>query len=303
MADNQDRTIALLGVAATKRHVDLTCPPENTMSAFIEGRIDAKTRAMMLSHINSCEDCYLTWESSSIFLIQQSSKAVSQRQDSEKIGLFQRLGDWFNSGVSWQTAVSGMALASLAIALVVNMPQSLFKSVDSDPTAIVAAITIDNNTLSQSINQLPVPWIDQTFGFNSQDYSEPVKAIGAGLWQVRNALLDLNEPLPNRLSSKGVVDWRESQYGEYFAFGQWALDAWVLASVKDVEPGQWRQLSDSLQALKTSFKQRQEAEATAVLQTIDKMTPALKQLSMTVDFLARRELSREIKMGLQKLFL
>jgi hypothetical protein len=44
MADNQDKNIALLGIAATKKTLDQECPPENIMSAFIEGRLDSEMR-------------------------------------------------------------------------------------------------------------------------------------------------------------------------------------------------------------------------------------------------------------------
>jgi hypothetical protein len=67
MPDYQDRTLALLGIAATTEVLYQPCPSENIMSAFVEDRIDPTTRAMMLSHLNRCEICYLTWEQLNIY--------------------------------------------------------------------------------------------------------------------------------------------------------------------------------------------------------------------------------------------
>ncbi len=305
MAENQDRTLALLGIAATKKPVDLTCPPENVMSAFIEDRVESKTRAMMLSHINGCEDCYMTWETLSVFLAQnQTIMETSPQKSVNKDSLIQRFGEWFNSGFSWQTAVPGLALASLAIAVVVNVPHSLYKTTNTDPS-VIAATTLDADSLSNSIAQLPVPWQDQAFGFSKTTHSNQAKAVGVGIWTARNTLMNSNDPLPDQLVSQPVVDWQTSESRDYFAFGQWALDAWVLANAKTVKPEQWTLLNQSLNNLENGFNQRQhsEPEAAIALQTIDKMKDKLEKLSRKADFSAQTALSREIEIGLQKLFL
>ncbi|HFD12130.1 MAG TPA: hypothetical protein ENJ32_06650 [Crenotrichaceae bacterium] len=306
MADSQDTTLALLGIAATKKPVDLECPPENVMSAFIENRIDSKTRLMMLSHVNSCEDCYQTWETLSVFMAQhqQNKKASQQQNIIAKAGFLQRLGEWFNSGFSWQTALPGIALASLAIALVVNIPHSLYKSTITNPS-VVAATTLDADTLAQSIQQLPVPWEHQALGFSKTSYSVPAKAVGAGIWSARNALMSSTDSLPDPLVITPEVDLQNSPYSKYFEFGQWTLDAWILTNVDHVKPAQWALLSQSLNIIKTGLKQHQksEPEATIALQIIDKMKPSLDRLSQKQDPSAQKSLSREIRLGLQKLFL
>ena len=300
MADNQDRTLALLGIAATKKPLNLTCPPENIMSAFIEDRVESNTRAMMLSHINECEDCYLTWESLSVFLVQNKVQTV-EHNNADQVGFFQRLMDWFNSDFSWRIAVPGLALASLAIALVVNMPFTLYKNATTNP-AMVAATTIDADKLANSINQLPVPWKDQTLGFNKSAYTKQAKAIGVGIWNARSALMNSDDPLPSQLETD---DGQDSEYHDYYAFGQWTLDAWVLANAEHVKPEQWKLMNKSLLTLETDLKQRQpsEPEAVIALQTIGKMKSSLDRLSRKADFSAQSTLIREIEIGLQKLFL
>lgn len=303
MTDNQNRALALLGVAATKKPLNLTCPPENVMSAFIEDRVESKTRTMMLSHINGCEDCYLTWETLSVFLAQNTVQAV-KHNNTDQAGLFQRLVNWFNSDFSWHIAVPGLALASLAIALVVNMPFTLYKNAITNP-AMVAATTLDADKLADSINQLPVPWKDQTFGFNQSAYTKQAKAVGVGIWNARGALMNSDAPLPSQLGTEYPIDWQDSDCRDYYAFGQWTLDAWVLANAEHVKPVQWQLMNKSLQTLETDLKQRQQSEPEAViaLQTIGKMKTSLDRLSRKADFSAQSTLIREIEIGLQKLFL
>ncbi len=301
MADNQDKNIALLGIAATKNTLDQECPPENIMSAFIEGRLDSEMRTKMLSHVNQCEDCYFTWEQTSIFLAQNNTPVVEQHT-AKKAGVLKRLKSWFDSGFSWQIAVPGIALASLAIALVVNLPDS-YKSGYSDQS--IAATTLDADTLAHVINQLPVPWKDQTFGFNKSAFTAPAKALGVGIWNARKSLMNSDDPLPVQLVSEPAINWRDSEYHDYYAFGIWILDAWILGNAEYVKPQQWALLRESLQTLETGLQQRQqsEAQATIALQTIDKMKTSLDHLSKKTDLTAQKALLREIELGLQKLSL
>lgn len=67
MVDNQDKAIALLSIAATKKPQDKPCPPDNEMSAFIENRANLESRNLILSHLNQCEDCYFVWEHLAIY--------------------------------------------------------------------------------------------------------------------------------------------------------------------------------------------------------------------------------------------
>lgn len=301
MADNQDKNIALLGIAATKNSLNLECPPENIMSAFIEGRLDSGMRTKMLSHINQCEDCYFTWEQTSVFLAQNNAPVVEQHT-ANKVGFLKRLENWLNSGASWKTAVSGIALASLAIALVVNLPDN-YKSGYLDQS--VVATTLDADTLAHVINQLPVPWKNQTFGFNNSAYTAPAKAIGVGIWNARKSLMNSDDPLPVQLVSEPAINWRDSEYHDYYAFGIWILDAWILGNAGHVKPRQWALLRESLQTLEAGLQQRKQSETQAAiaLQTIDRMKSSLDYLSQKSDLTAQRALLREIELGLQKLSL
>ena len=299
MADDQERAFALLGIAATKETRDQPCPPDNIMSAFIENRVGSKTRAMMLSHFNRCEDCYLLWEQLGVGLEHNSAKAIKQH-NTDKVGFFQKIENWLNSGVSWQMAVPGLALAIL---LVVNMSDTSKQNIYSDPA--MAVVRLDTETLALSLNQLPVPWKDQTFGFSKSTYPIPAKAVGAGIWSAKSTFLNSDKPLPAQLVSDPAIDWQNSEWLDYYVFGQWLVSAWVLANDKHIKPPQWTLLNTSLKTLETGFKQRQqsEPEAEIVLQTIVKMKVNLDRLSQKQDFSAQSTLLREIDLGLQKLFL
>jgi hypothetical protein len=302
MADKQERTLALLGIAATKKPQDKPCPPENIMSAFIENRVNLETRALMLAHLNRCEDCYFTWEQLGPFVALKDVKNL-QQNDIEKTEFFQHFENWCNSWISWQTVVPGLALASLAIALVVQIPNSPDQDSYSAPS--MAAVTLDADALANSINQLPAPWKNQTFGFTKSTYSASAKAIGAGIWNARRTLLNSKDPLPIELVSEPEIDWQDSEWHDYYAFGKWTLSTWILARADHVEQPQWVLLNQSLQTLETGFEKRQSSEPEAIiaLQTIAKLKISLDRLSEKEDFPAQNNLLREIELGLQKLFI
>ena len=302
MVDNQDKAVALLGIAATKKNQDNPCPPDNVMSAFIENRVNSETRTMMLSHLNQCEDCYLVWEQLGLFLAKENTHVVEQPK-AEKTGFIQHLKKWYCDKSLWTTAVPSFALASLAIVLVLNQSNTSYKEISSDPSIVVAEL--DENIIADSINQLPTPWESPTFGFSKSTYTIPVKAVGTGIWNIRNTLINSKDPLPNQLVSELAIDWQNSEWRDFYAFGQWTVSAWVLAKAKYVDRLQWAELSKILQTLETSFKQhpQSEPEAKLALQAIDKIKVNLSRLSKKEDILAQTTLLREIEQGLQKLFL
>lgn len=301
MADDQDRTLALLGVAATKKQQDEFCPSENIMSAFIENRVNSESRTMMLSHLNQCQDCYLVWELVGDHIAQDNVQVVKQHT-AEKSAFIQRIENWLNSVASWQTAIPGLALASVTIALIVNLPDASYQDVYSDPSMVV---TLDADTLSRNINQLPAPWKNQTFGFAKSTYTTPAKAVGAGIWSARSTLMNSQDSLPAQLVSEPAIDWQDSEWHDYYAFGKWTLSAWIVAKAENIKQPQWVLLNESLQSLEAGFKQRSqsEPEAKITLQTIAKMKVSLDHLSQKEDVFAQSDLLRDIELGLQKLFL
>jgi hypothetical protein len=300
MGENQDKAVALLGIAATKEPQDKPCPPDNVMSAFIENRVNSKTRTMMLSHLNQCEDCYVVWEQLGIYAVEENAQAVKQKK-AEKTGFIQRLKNWYNDRPIWNAAIPGIALASLTVVLMVNRPDSPNQGMTVDPSIAVAAL--DADMLGDSISQYPLPWESSTFGFFNSTYTAPVKAVGAGLWNARNELINSKAPLPSQLASEPEIDWKNSEWRDYYAFGQWTMSAWVFAKAKQIDPTQWAELNKILQALEIRFKQQPDPEAIRVLQTIDKIKGSLNRLSKTEDVLAQATFLREIDLGLQKLFL
>ncbi len=302
MPDYQDRDIALLGIAATKQALDQPCPSENNMSAFIENRLDTPARIDMLSHLNRCEECYLTWEQLSISVIQENPGTHQPKV--EQAATHQWNITYRNTGDSWRSTVPYLILIAFVIGLFVNMLVTSLKNISSDPSFAVAT-TIDAKTLSQSINQLPVPWKDQTVELNNSTYTVPAKAFGAGIWSARNTLMNSNDPFPAQLAQKPTIDWQNSKWRDYYAFGRLTLDVWVLASAKYVKPTQWSLLRKSLQALETGFKQRHqsEPEANIALQMIGNMKANLHRLSRKNDLESQRYLLEEIAFGLQKFFI
>ncbi len=298
MVDNQDKLVALLGIAATKKPQDNPCPPDNVMSAFIENRVNSETRVMMLSHLNQCEDCFIAWEQLGLYL-SENNRHIPEQPKAKKAGFIEHLKNWSGEKSFWTTAVPGFAVASLAIVLVFNQSDTFYKGISSDPSELVVEIDAD------SINQFPTPWESPTFGFSRSTYTIPIKAVGTGIWNTRSTLVNSKDPLPKQLVSELAIDWQNSEWRDYYAFGQWTVSAWLLANAKHVDQPQWAELSKILQTLETGFKQhpQSEPEAKLALQAINKMKVSLSQLSKKEDVLAKTTLLREIEQSLQRLFL
>jgi len=191
----------------------------------------------------------------------------------------------------------------LAIAVIVNLPDVPYQDIYSAPS--MAVVTLDADALARSINQSPAPWENQTFGFTKATYTAPAKAVGAGMWDTKSTLTNSMDALPVQLVSESAIDWQDSEWSDYYAFGKWTLSAWVLARAEHIKQPQWVLLGESLQSLKAGFKQRQqsEPEAKIALQTIAKMQVSLDRLSQKEDLFAQNTLLRDIERGLQKLFM
>ncbi|MEE9425937.1 MAG: hypothetical protein V3V18_13330 [Methylococcales bacterium] len=302
MPDYQDRTLALLGIAATTEVLHQPCPSENIMSAFIEDRIDLKTRAMMLSHLNRCEICYLTWEQLNISVVQDNLQTIKKNK-ADKVWFHRRSKRRGNSSSSLQKKSPWLVLVSLLITFAVYMFVTSFLTITSDPS-MDTATTFDVDVLASNIDQLPVPWKNQLSGPDSSAYSLPAKAFGTGIWSAKNELLGANQLLPAQLVSLSTIDWQGSQWSIYHAFGRLTLDVWVLANAnKQVKLAQWTLLRKSLQALEIGFQKRQqfEPEASIALQMIDKMKVSLTRLSRKSNHSARKTLLNDIEIGLRKL--
>ncbi|MCK5905810.1 MAG: hypothetical protein KAG86_11025 [Gammaproteobacteria bacterium] len=233
--------------------------------------------------------------------MEENVQAVKQ-QEVDKIGLIQRFKNWYNDKPIWQTAVPGFALASLAVILVVNQSDVPHQNISPDSSITMASA--DNDGLIESIKQYPSPWENQTLGFSSSTYSTPVKAVGIGIWRSKSKLINSKDPLPVQLESEVAIDWKTSEWRDYYAFGEWIINAWELANEEQVGLSKWVELSKTLQTLESNFKQhpKPEPEAEITLQAIDKIKVSLGLLSQKKDTLAQTTLLREMDLGLQKLF-
>ena len=59
--DETARWVALAGLATRGSDADTTCPSEELLAAFIDGRLSGAPRQQMLAHLNDCPHCYQHW--------------------------------------------------------------------------------------------------------------------------------------------------------------------------------------------------------------------------------------------------
>lgn len=302
MAKNiDDMAVALLGIATTKQPLDNPCPPDNTVSAFIEQRLDKKTRAMMIAHLNQCESCYCAWENLTLFLAEEQLPEL-QSQTANKPGFLENIKNRLNSATFWKSATPGLAFASLFLAVVIVVPDLADNK--NPPESLIIAPVLDNTVaLADNLKQLHFPWQDQTYAFSSSGTSVATQAFGVGLWNARNNLLNTRDPLPAQLTPKTEINWEASQYRYYYNFGQWTLNAWALAKTARVSPAQWLQQRQILKKITVGLAQQQGAEAITAIKIADKIITHLEILSKKPNIVTQEALLRDIEMGMQRIFL
>ncbi|MCI0400070.1 MAG: hypothetical protein L0Z68_02035, partial [Gammaproteobacteria bacterium] len=59
--ETKDRALALFALAATDTGQATSCPSEETLAQFIDGRLTGQPRETMLAHLNRCRACYHHW--------------------------------------------------------------------------------------------------------------------------------------------------------------------------------------------------------------------------------------------------
>ncbi|MBF0423621.1 MAG: CHAT domain-containing protein [Magnetococcales bacterium] len=58
----QERLEVMIALAASrKKRTGQSCPPAHKLAALVAKRVNPKTRAHLLEHINGCSDCYQAW--------------------------------------------------------------------------------------------------------------------------------------------------------------------------------------------------------------------------------------------------
>ena len=291
--ETKDRALALFALAATDTSQATSCPSEETLAQFIDGRITGQGREAMLAHLNRCRACYHHWLEVAAYLT--SSESAAPAPGKPAASLWQRFQIWFGD---WHIAVPVAASAVVVFALVLWCPRSSDLNAELD----LAYAKLGAERPSPAQASLPLPWEGAALGFSESQPSAPKQAFGAGMWAGKRAFFGSdNKTLPPFLSAPGGVTWPETAWSDYYALGRWMMLVWTLAS-SDLGKADWgeqaaigRRLVSELSAGGTQEEAQRAAAA------LERLQAPLASLERKANDRSRAELRRSLEIAMQQL--
>lgn len=295
--ETKDRTLALFALAATDRPQAMSCPSEETLAQFIDGRLTGQARETMLAHLNRCRACYHHWLEVAPYLNSSEAAASAPGNTRPAASLWQRLQIWFGD---WSIAVPVAASAVVVFALVLWWPRS--PDLNAELDLAYAKLGAEHAAFAQA--SLPLPWEGAALGFSESQASTPRRAFGAGLWAGKRVFFGSDkETLPEFLSAPGGVTWPETAWADYYALGRWMMLVWTLAS-PDLGKADWREQAAFGQRLLSELRKggaQPEEEAKRATAALERLQAPLAALEREGNDRSRVELRRALEIAMQQL--
>ncbi|MGQ0594628.1 MAG: hypothetical protein ACT4QB_18935 [Gammaproteobacteria bacterium] len=155
--ETKDRMVALFALAATDTPRANSCPSEETLAEFIDGRLSGQARETMLAHLNRCRACYHHWLEAAAYLSSSEAAASAPSNTRPAARLWQRLQVWFGD---WSIAVP--VAASVVFALVLWWPRS--PDLNAELDIAYAKLGTEHAAFAQA--SPPLPWEGAALGFS-----------------------------------------------------------------------------------------------------------------------------------------
>lgn len=314
--EKTERLAALLGLAASKRQKAGFCPPDEELTAFVNGKLKGNERQRMLAHMNDCPECYYHWLEVSVALNGTKSWSEARSRVWRLSGVWQRFTARF---FSWQVAVPAVT-AACALCLIVlwsAFPPSTRKldpgfenesyatptATDASRPTYAAPVIRYTAKVAQTLNDLVLPWEQPALGFSETQLTRPKQAFGAGLWTGKNTPFGEEAiPLPEALSPPPGSDWEDTQWAVYHQFGRWTVILWALAKTEH-KGDYWHDHSHVLNSLVAHFTKRApiEHEATHAVAALRRIQTLLAAVANQADHQTCSKLARELMITMQRL--
>jgi len=296
-SETKDRALALLALAATDAPQATSCPSEETLAQFIDGRLSGQARETMLTHLNRCRACYHHWLEVAAYLSSSASATPAPGNTRPAASLWQRLQIWFGD---WSIAVPVAASAVVVLALVLWWPRS--PDLNAELDLAYAKLGAEDAAPAQA--SLPLPWEGAALGFSESQTSAPRRAFGAGLWTGKRAFFGSDkETLPEFLSAPGRVTWSETAWADYYALGRWMMLVWTLAS-PDLGKADWREQAAIGQRLLSELSKggaQPGEEAKRATAALERLQALLAALARDANRGSRAALRRSLEIAMQQL--
>ena len=292
--ETNDRALALFALAATDTPQATSCPSEETLAQFIDGRLTGQTREAMLTHLNRCRTCYHHWLEVAAYLTSSESAAPAPGKR-PAASLWQRFQVWFGD---WSIAVPVAASAVVVFALVLWLRSP---DLNAELDLAYAKLSAEHPAFVQA--SLPLPWEGAALGFSESQASAPRRAFGGGLWAGKRALSESEETLPEFLSAPGDATWPETAWADYYALGRWMMLVWTLTT-PDLGKADWREQVAIGQRLLSELSKggaQPEEEAQRAIAALERLQPPLAALEREANPRSRADLHRSLEIAMQQL--
>jgi hypothetical protein len=286
-----ERLVALLGLAAGKPQPEDQCPPAERFSAFIDGRLSSSERKRIIAHLNACEQCYQEWLETALVLSDPPPKVASSQPRSwwQPLQALWRTRPWMIP----LTAALAMSLA--VIAVVIQKP-----SQETWQISQLAAMVRNHPGLDQALAALPQDLGTLSFAFSDTPQNPAKQAFTAGFRQAWS-WFDGTDSSSRRALESSKPWLQRSSWQDYYDLGQWAFLTWLLAQTEGVSAEEWRVFERHCQNLITRFEQQPEEPTTErVLASLREIHPMLGALARQPDPTQQVRLGRRLRLIIQQ---
>ena len=293
-SENYFQISTLLGLAASKKAADDTCPTDQQLALFVGGQLKKKAQHRFLAHMNRCPDCRQTWLESVAYLESIESKPVSSQPPFFST-MVQNIIDALSS---WQLVLGGVTATILAI-LIWPSPSGIDQQINGRYELL--AMQTDKAAY-RSIETFSMPWDNAVMGF-SQSRSDPqYKAFGAGLWTGRkNMLADQQAQLPAKLKPAKQNQWLDTEWSNFYLLGRWVILLWAETQFQEGAVD-WEQHEQILQQWRAEAVEQtsNQDDVQAILVSLEPIGEKLALLQSPQNQHERESLRRLLEMFMQK---
>lgn len=279
----EEQTLVLLGLAATKPEPAEACLSAEQLAAFIDGQLSLPRRKAIMAHLNSCETCYREWLEVAHAIAELQPQAVPSR----KRAWWQRLREAWPVQPRMIPLAAALAMSLVVMALVIQKPQETWQIPQ-------LAATVQNHPgLDQALAALPRELADVSFGFSDRPQDPAKQAFSEGFKQARR-WLEGNSAVEDAVG-------QHSPWRDYYDLGQWTLLTWMLAQAEGVSPKEWQGFIRHCQSLITRFEQRAGEEAAKqALTSLREIHALLNNLARRPDPAQKTLLTRKLQLTIQQ---
>lgn len=195
----------------------------------------------------------------------------------------------------------GLSLAICIALLIMIVPAP--SGVNQQVSEMYALSGIQNAESNAAILRgLPLPWENAALGFDPSPVDISTQAYGAGLWMGRVELLGSEKKSTPAIFSPGEdIDWRDSNWADYYAFGRWTVLVWTVVQSQPIQTD-WSMHQRLLNRLLLNFSERLPEDKTAqlVVSELQRIQKLLTKAKQPVDSGALEKLSHELVVTMHK---